>query len=222
MKKILCLLLTLVLVFACVSCGKFGKDKGGDESEGTVETIAATVNSSNPTEIVTKVDYIAEGQETLTSSYVTEKDAENGIERFVFHTQRYADVEELVPDNIKKLDGTVWKNADGSVKNSKGDVFSKNDAVGYVSEKLNVVKSAFKTYELKDGGNDLSATVEAKNAEIVFGTDIKAVGDISIEIDTNGIYLYNVSVSYTTETGAKVNITTSYGYAVVRITDAEQ
>ncbi|MBE6537487.1 MAG: hypothetical protein E7673_05990 [Ruminococcaceae bacterium] len=217
MKKILCLLLTFVLLLACVSCNVIGKkDK---EQSGSVETISATVTSSNPTVIVTKVDYITEGEETLTSSYITEKDSKTGVERFTFHTKRYPTVEEMYPESIKELQGTVWKNADGTVKASTGDKWSKEEAVGYLSEELIITKSAFKSSTLTDNGNDLVATIDAKDSVRVFGADVKAAGDITLEIDTNGTYLYKVVVKYTTASGASVVVTTSYDYGEVTIKD---
>lgn len=215
MKKILCLLLTFVLMLACVSCGKIGKKN----DEGTVETISATVSSSNPTQIVTKVDYIVKGQDTITSSYVTEKDSKTGVEKFTFHTKRLATVEEMSPTSVKEINGTVWKNADGSVKSSEGDEWSKADAVGYLSEELIITTSAFKSYDLSDDGNDLKAVIEAKDSVRVFGADIQAAGDITLEVDTNGVYLYKVTVTYTTASGATVVVTTSYDYGVVTIKD---
>lgn len=217
MKKFLCLLLTLALTFAFVSCNGIGKKN--EESEGSVATISATINSSTPTQIVTKVDYIVEGEDTLTSSYVTEKDTANGVERFTFHTKRYATVEEMSHESIKEIEGTVWKNADGSIKSSTGDTWSKADAVGYLPEKLTITESVFKTYKMTDKGNDLTATIAAGDAERVFGVDIAAASDISIVIDTNGTYLYKVTVSYATASGATIIVTTSYDYGVITIKD---
>ncbi len=217
MKKILCLLLTLVLTFAFISCNGIGKKN--EEPEGSVANVSATINSSTPTQIVTKVDYIVEGEDTLTSSYITEKDTVKGIEKFTFHTKRYATVEEMSPESIKEIEGTVWKNADGSVKSSTGDTWSKADAVGYLPEKLTISESVFKTYKLTDKGNDLTATIAAGDAERVFGVDIAAAGDISIVIDTNGTYLYKVTVSYVTASGATIMVTTSYDYGTITIKD---
>ena len=221
MKKILCLLLTLVLSIGLVSCnligGKDSDDGNGANGNqgGSVDTIAATVNSSTPTQIVTKVDYTAAGMSTVTSSYVTERDSKTGAEKFTFHIVRYATVEEMLPSATKTIEGTVWKNADGSVTNSNGDSWSAADAVGYLAEKLNLKSSYFKSYEISDNGNDLTAYVTAANSERVFGAKIDASGDIKLVVDTNGTYLYNVTVTYETVSGATVNIVTSYDYAVI-------
>ena len=237
MKKILCLLLTFVLVFACVSCNK---DKGDDKNDGGDNTnnnnnnndandnandnvdyvaeIFATVNSSDPTQIVSKIDYTV-GNKTFTSSYTTERDSQTGVERFEFHIKRYATIEELLPGNVKELNGKVWKNADGSVINSEGDAWSADDAVGFLSEMLDVKKEFFKSVELSDNNKDLSAVISAENSERVFGSQINASGDITLTIDTNGTYLYQITVKYTTASGALINIVTSYDYSIIEITD---
>ena len=225
MKKILCLLLTLVLSFGIVSCKKDndsdndGGNTNGGNQVSAVEAISNTINTSNPTQIVTKVGYTAPGQSEIISSYTTELDAKNGTERFEFHIVRYAAVEEGIPGGIKKLDGTVWKNADGSVTNSEGDTWAVADAVGYLAESINLKGAFIKSYETSDNGNDLTAYVTVANSERVFGAAINASGDIKIEVDTNGTYLYSVTVTYTTATGATVKAVTSYDYAVITLTE---
>ena len=225
MKKILCLLLTLVLSFGLVSCNLFGgkdSDDGNDTNANqvsAVDTIANTVNTSSPTQIVTKVDYTAKGESTITSSYTTERDAKTGAEKFEYHIVRYATVEEMLPSGLKEIKGTVTKNADGSIIASTGDAWSAVDAVGYLAEKLNLKESYLKSFESSDNGNDLTAYVTAANSERVFGVTIAADGDIKVVIDTNGTYLYNVTVTYVTKSGATVSIVTSYDYAVIDLTN---
>ena len=225
MKKILCLLLTLVLSFGIVSCKK---DDGSDNDNGNanggnqvsaVEAINNTINTSSPTQIVTKVGYTAPGQKEIISSYTTERDAEKGIEKFEFHVVKYASIEEGIPGGVKNLNGIVWKNADGSVTNSEGDSWSAADAVGYLAENINLKEAYIKSYETSDNGNDITAYVTVASSERVFGSTIEAKDDIKIEIDTNGTYLYNVTVTYTTVSGATVKAVTSYDYAVLTLTE---
>ena len=222
MKKLLCLLLALMCVMACVSCNLGGGSSEDEEEakEATVETIAGIINASNPTQIATKVDYVEEGEDHITSSYNTEKDEVNGIYKFTFSSARKASVEELLPTDVKVLEGTVWYNADGTVTSSTGDEWSKEDAVGYLPEMININKSSFKSYELVNDGDDLVGVIAANDAKRVFGEDIAASSDISVEIDTNGTYLYKITVTYTTNQGATVTITTSYDYAVIDLKTA--
>lgn len=218
MKKLLCLLLALVCMTACVSCVSGGNDDN-DNAVVTVETIAGIINGSTPTKITTKVEYIVEGEETIVSSYDTEKDEVNGIYVFTFNAKRPASVEELLPDNVKTISGTVRYNADGTITASTGDTWSQADAVGYLPEMINIGTSSFKKYELKNNGEDLAGTIDAKDAKRVFGEYIGAASDISIEIDTNGTYLYTVTIEYTAASGATVKVATSYDYAVINLKD---
>lgn len=219
MKKLLCLLLALVCMTMCVSCFGNGNDDDDNGAAATVETIAGIINGSTPTKITTKVEYIVEGEETIVSSYDTEKDEANGIYVFTFNAKRPADVLELLPTNIKTISGSVRYNADGTVTASTGDTWSKEDAVGYLAEMINISTSSFKTYELKSNGEDLTGIVAAKDAKRVFGEDIAAASDITVEIDTNGTYLYTVTIEYTAASGATVKVSTSYDYAVINLKD---
>ena len=85
---------------------------------------------------------------------------------------------------------------------------------------INISTSSFKTYELKNNGADLTGTVAAKDAKRVFGEDIAAASDIDVEIDTNGTYLYTVTIEYTTASGATIRVSTSYDYAVINLKNA--
>lgn len=219
MKKLLCLLLALVCMTACVSCFDGGDNDDDNGTAATVEAIAGIINGSTPTKITTKVEYIVEGEETIVSSYDTEKDEANGIYVFTFNAKRPADVLEVLPTNIKTISGSVRYNADGTVTASTGDSWSKEDAVGYLAEMINISTSSFKTYELKSNGEDLTGIVAAKDAKRVFGEDIAAASDITVGIDTNGTYLYTITIEYTAASGATVKVSTSYDYAVINLKD---
>ncbi|MBQ9070862.1 MAG: hypothetical protein IJY23_05900 [Clostridia bacterium] len=212
MKKIICLLLILVCAVACVSCGGVKKVF----KIGTLETIKETVESSAPTKIVTRTEYV--GVDTLSSMYITQKDRASGKAQFDFEYQRYATVEEMIPGGIKTVSGTVYYAADGTVSSASGESWSADEAIGYLSESLNLEKSGFKSHELSDSGNDLKAYVSAEDSLRVFGSNIDAEGDILLEVDTNGKYLYNVKISYTAKgTGATVVINTSYDYSLITL-----
>lgn len=220
MKKLLCLLLALVCVIACVSCNSSDTTDESD-TESTVATIADIIGASNPTEIVTKVEYSVNDEDPITSVYETSKDEVNGIYKFVFKSARKAMVEELLPSDVKISEGTVWYNADGTVTSTTGDSWSKEDAVGYLSEMININESSFKSYEIINNGDDLNGTIAATDAKRVFGEDIGAASDITVEIDTNGTYLYAVNIEYTTATGATISIYTSYDYANINLKNAK-
>ncbi len=213
MKKIICFLLVLVCLFACASCELADKVVG---KKGTVETIRETVESSRPTKIVTRSEYV--GNDTLTAMYTTKVDRASGKTQFDFEYERYADIEDMLPTSIKTVSGSLTYHPDGSVSSSSGETWSADDALGYISESLNLDAAGFKSYELTDNGNDLKAYVPASESVRVFGTVIEAEGDILLEVDTNGTYLYSVKISYTAkDTGANVVVNTSYDYAHVTV-----
>ena len=209
MKKIVCLLLALMCVFAAVSCNSASSLK-----KGTLKTISETVNASVPTKIVTRTEYV--GRDTLTAMYITQIDRASGKSQFDFEYERYSKIEEMVPGGIKKISGTVYYAQDGSVTNSDGESWSADEALGYLPDGISIDKSAFKSYELTDNGNDLKAYVAAEDSLRVFGSNIDAEGDILLEVDTNGTYLYSIKITYTAKgTGDVVVVNTSYDYSLI-------
>ena len=210
MKRIVCLLLALICVFVAVSCDSTKKTL----KKGTLKTIGETVESSSPTKIVTRTEYV--GVDTLTAMYVTQIDRASGKSQFDFEYDRYSKIEEMVPGGIKTTSGTIYYAADGSVTSSTGDAWSADEALGYLSDSIQLDKSGFKSHELSDNGNDLKAYVAAEDSLRVFGSNIDAEGDILLEVDTNGTYLYSIKISYTAKgTGAVVVVNTSYDYSLI-------
>ena len=219
MKKILCLLLVFVLALACVSCNKDKDDDKKDDTTAKIKSVAevsAMLSAATPTEIMTTVKYVDEDGELL-STYETYIDTEAGAQKFVFNVNRWASVEEQWPEAVKHLEGTVWKNADGGVTSTEGDAWSAQDAVGYLPETLTLKDSYFKSVEFT-ADNTMNAVLDSANAEKVFGVSIASKDDVNLTIKTNGTYIYEITVSYTTQENASMTITTTYDYAPVTIT----
>ena len=213
MKKIICLLLILACAFAMVSCKKKNKD-----TETGVDTISNIVNESLPTKIVTKTEYLVEGEETLTGKYTTEIDRSRGNSKFTFEYQRYATIEDMNDDRVKTVKGSVFYNADGNVSYNEGDTWEAANATAYLPFNLDINESRFVSHEISEDGTDLRAEIAASDAKKVFGTDISAEGNITLEVDTNGKYLYEIRILYTAKgSGASVNIQTSYDYSQVDV-----
>ena len=218
MKKFLLLLLSLTLVFSClVSCennegGGNSNDKI-DAEKGTVEYVAAVVSTSEPTKIVTHVNYV--GADTLSGIYTTEIDRTNGKTQFGFKYDRIAiPGEDLSDGYIKTEEGTV-QFKDGQVLRAEGASWE-TLGEGYLTLSLTVTKSLFNTVELSEDGYTLTATVAPENTERVFGSAISANGDVSVEIKINEKYLYSVKISYVAKgTNANVTNETTYEYAPV-------
>lgn len=208
MKKIISMILVLCFAFALFSCNK--------NKDSEIDGIANIVNSSNPTKIVTIVNYNV-GDTALVAEYITQKDSESGKSQFDYQYQRKAipGQDELSNESIKTVSGTVYCDAEG---NLSGSNFDAGSATGYLPYSLSINESRLSSYEFSEDGKILDAKVAASEAVRVFGSEISAEGDISLKITTNGTYLYNVEISYVAkDTGAAVSIRTSYDYAKISL-----
>ncbi len=196
MKKIICLLLTLVCTFAFFACG---------EGEATGEAaIINMANSAAPTKITTIASYVID-DEVYNGEYVMLVNGNDSI--FNFKYDRRASVAEMADSSKVKEVGTVYyKNGlysyDGAEWNS--------EAASAIKIDFNLDLALFDTYTLN--GNTLDATVSGENVAKVLGSDVAADGAVEISIVTNGIYLSLIEVSYKTATGATVTVDTSYTY----------
>lgn len=217
MKKLICFALIAACLLSLASCSLFGKDDGENEGPKTpVAKISEIVNNSSPTKVYTKIEYV--GSETLTAKYTTLVDRNSGNSKFDFEYQRVAKIEEMLPSNVKTVKGSIWYDADGNVSHNEGETWVAEDVSGYLAYSLEISETRFAKYEMKDGENDLYAEISPAEAKRVFGADISAEGNIVLEIDTNGKYLYLVTIRYTAkDTGAIVTIQNSYDYATVNI-----
>ena len=220
MKKFLLLLLSLTLVFGCLtSCGGNGAnaDSGNGNTapeKGTVEYVASVVDASAPTKIVTHVNY-AYGEDTLRGVYTTEIDRANNKSQFSFEYDRIAIPGVDDSDDYLKTETGLVQFKDDMVLRSEGSDWE-TLGKGYLTLSLSIVKSMLATAEVSEDGFDLVATVSAQNTERVFGSAIDANGDVTLEIDTNGSYLYSVKISYVANgTNAAVTVETSYEYAPI-------
>ena len=209
MKKIICLLLIRACSFAMFSC----KKKGGGSD---VSAISKIVNESSATEIVTKVDYVPVDDEALTGIYTTSVDRASGKSKFHFEYSRYAKVEELHSGYIKTVIGTVWYDANGDVSHDEGETWEPNTVTAYLPYSLDISEARFASFTISEDGTDMTAEVTAAESKRAFGIEIAAEGNISLEVVTDGTYLYEVTITYTAkDTGALVQVTTSYDYGKV-------
>ena len=221
MKKILLLLLSLTLVFGCLtSCGNnngANTDAGNGANapeKGTVDYIAYVVSNSLPTRIVTHTNFV-DDSDTLSGVYTTEVDRENKKTQFSFEYDRIAIPGVDNSEDYVKTEAGLVQFKDGMVLRSEGsDWETLGD--GYLTLSLSIVQSMLATAEVSEDGCDLVATVSAQNTERVFGSAIDAKGDVTLEIDTNGTYLYSVKISYVANgTDASITVETSYEYAPI-------
>ena len=222
MKKIISLFLVVLCVFSMFSCAKDDGENNNDQSGNSENTVTALdkvngiIDDSLATRIVTHVDYTY-GGETFKGRYTTQIDRASDKSQFDFSYQRLAIPGEDVSDShIKTIAGTVYyKN--GEVSSNKGANWQTLGS-GYLEFSLDFSENKLTSYEVSEDGNDITAKVSAENSMRVFGTEIAAEGDITVTVDTNGEYLYSVTISYTAkDTGATVVVNTTYDYSIVTL-----
>lgn len=214
MKKIVCLLLLITCLFTVCSCDNLGfldglggiVPGGGEE----VLSIPEIVANSKPATVNTLVSYT--GEDVLEGSYVTKTDGTYSV--FEYEYDRYATVAEMSHSRIKTVSGKVYYK-DGMVLTSEGEGWVSSEINQIVDFSLRIDESNFETYKLSKDRKTLTGTVTSENSERVLGANIAANGVISVEIVTNGTYLYYIYLSYTSANGAAVTISTSYDYSPV-------
>ena len=205
MKKIICLLLALVCMFAVVSCG-----------EGTVNAPIATIVSGNaPTKVTTLVSYV--GAKTLSGKFVNTIDTANSKSVLEYEFDRYATVAEANAEgSIKTITGKLYCK-DGKVSSTEGGEFVDTVVTQAANFKLNLDERNFTTFVFTEDGNSVNATLAPENSASVLGTSVAANGDISISVVTNGKYLNRITIRYLSVDGASVSVDTSYTYTPVTL-----
>ena len=84
----------------------------------------------------------------------------------------------------------------------------------YLSMTFNLDAETIGEYTLTSGKKNLEATIDREPVKAIFGLDIDA-DSFDLTVKTNGKYLTNVVLQYTTSNGASVEINTSYTYEPV-------
>ena len=206
MKKTLSLLLALLMLVSCVlamvSCKK-----------SAIYELAA---NSAPTVIVTAVDYIDADGTQLIGDYTMSIEGDNSIFEFLY--QRYRLPEDGVADDtyemIKEKKGTIYYK-DGAYS-TDGDEYEA-EAPTAIQLRFNLDKDYLKDVSISEDDTVLTAKISPENAKHVLGTDLKAAGDISITVKTNGVNLTMVFVECVAVNGATVSVRTSYSYNSVNL-----
>ena len=206
MKKTLSLLLALLMLVSCVlamvSCRK-----------SAIYELAA---NSAPTVIVTAVDYIDADGTQLIGDYTMSIEGDNSIFEFLY--QRYRLPEDGVADDtyemIKEKKGTIYYK-DGAYS-TDGDEYEA-EAPTAIQLRFNLDKDYLKDVSISEDDTVLTAKISPENAKHVLGTDLKAGGDISITVKTNGVNLTMVFVECVAVNGATVSVRTSYSYNSVNL-----
>lgn len=214
MKKIICIILVLAALFAVTSCGNKNPDPTPTPTPTPdptpvpeEEVVKDILENSLPTKIVSIVTYV--GADILNSIYTTEIDKENNKQIFTYDFMKYGDIAAGDPNRIMNLKGEVYY-VNGAVKSATDKSWT--TAVDLAPEyKIDATRSLFAEYVVSEDGTTFSGKVKGENIVKVLGVDLSAE-EVTIEIMSNGTYIYSMEVSYVTDTGATVMIKTSYTY----------
>lgn len=209
----------LLLVFSILGGIGFGLlyDSYGPKS---VYEIAET---SQPTKVTTEVSYSTVEGDVLTGFYVTSVNGSDTV--FEYEYQRLAtpadSIEDGNVDRIKTVQGVIYYH-DGVY--TSGDNEEWKPGVGTaVDLDFNLNKRYLSDIEFNEDETVLTAKIAPENAATVLGTDLRAIDDILITVETNGVNLTMVTISCMTQLG-EMTIRTSYTYSAQQLfpeSDAE-
>ncbi len=211
MKRIICLLLAVVCVFALSSCG----DK---ELEGFIELIDA----SEPTRIVTQTQVSAEVEGevvSLSGRFVTDIDGKNSVTAYKYQRFAIPGVDPADADDIMSIEGTVYYK-DGKFSEDGENWSAESPDLGALLLDFNFTAESVANYKISGGGTVLTATLTLDEAAAVFGKTFENIKDSSVKLvmETNGNHLTKKSIEYTVlngETESTVFVETSYTYMPV-------
>ena len=215
MKKILSMLLVAAMMLSCAialsACGgKNPPPPDPDENPEIVKDIYQIISESKPTKTVTEIAYTTSGGKSLDALYTMVISGADSI--FTYNYKKLSDpaVEgQTGAGPIATVEGAVYYK-DGKFST---DGVSWSDTVPAVQPlTFNISKDILNDPIVSEDGKSLLAGISAADAALIFGTDLNAVGEILLEVVTEGTYVRKVKLSYNTESGATVAIDTSYTY----------
>ena len=199
----------LLLVFSILSGLGFGA-LHETYAPDTVYDIAA---NSKPTKVTTEVTYNTMEGDRLTGFYVTKVNGNDTV--FEYEYQKLATpADSLASGENKRIvdyKGVITYH-DGVY--TTGNQEDWKPGVGTAFDLTFNVKAKFLTdVEFNEDETILTAKVTPENSVNVFGMDLNAVDDIGLIVETNGVNLTMVTVTYMTQYG-EIAIRTSYTYNV--------
>ena len=206
MKKVLCLLLSLVMLFALASC----KDKNETDlfdiiDQGRVPATITTTVSYSLTDADNEDDSIS-----LSGYYKTVTRYNRSI--FTFEYERIALPEEANENGIiREISGTIYR--DGDKVSVDGDNFEDVGALPGYGISVNLNKENFGSYTVSEDGKSFTTTLTGADIKKALGVELDTNADgATIHVASNGIVITGLTVSYKTSGGADIFIATSYTY----------
>ncbi|HBJ19219.1 MAG TPA: hypothetical protein DDY70_05740 [Clostridiales bacterium] len=207
MKKIISLLLLLACVFAFAACSP--------TSTGPKDIFTLAKSSVSPTRIVTDVTYQEkDGGSIYTGHYVTESEGQNAI--MTYEYTRPARLDEAADSETKTVKGTIYYK-DGKVS-TDGDTYE-TEALVWSGGKFALDKGLLADIQISEDERTLTATLTPENAEKILGTkfDTNGNSNITLTVKSNGTYITNVNITYTSPSGAAVAVRTSRSYNAIQL-----
>ena len=209
------ILVILLLLLSLAGGAGFGVYYAQNAPEKPDDVYDVVMNSDSeklkPTKVTTEVSYITFDGDALSGFFVTKISGNDTI--FEYTYDRFYTPAESLEDGtdkrIKTVSGVIYYN-DGVF--SSGDKDEWKPGVGTALEiKFNLDEKLLKDPTYSEDGHALTAKITPENAKEVFGTDLNAVDDIDIVVETNGVNLTMVTIEVGTQYGY-MNIRTSYTY----------
>lgn len=221
MKKIICLLLALVTVFAFVSCGEPCATCVDENDDGKCDVceldyvspenvIFNMVAASSPTTVKTVTEASYDGV-----SYVGVYDTviyEDGSFTYSFNQQRPVHINEDIDEPYVTEEGTV-EYANG-IYSLNGETVTSAPDVAYLNIKAAITKANISEYKVDSTGRELTATINAAACKTIFGINVNAE-NVSLTVKTNGVRLHQIILSYEDVNGVVVTAQTSFAYTPV-------
>ena len=224
MKKILSLLLVIVCVISMAACS-IGPSvtPGPNPEEQPAETddiFEIAAKGLVPTKIVSLSTFnckdLKGANVALAGNFTQVVNGNNSILDFKY--DRFATIDEAADSYIVNVEGAIAIK-DGKTK-TIGNVASSSDWAALIPSLQQL--GAFKLdksmlpedYKLSSDGQKLTVSLSGEEALRVIGEVIPAVGDISLEVETNGKNISLIVISYTAPSGANVRIANSFTYGV--------
>lgn len=206
MKKIISLLLLLACTIGFVACSPATTPEKKD-------IFSLAQSSASPTRIVTDVTYQEkDGGSTYGGHYVTESEGQNAI--MTYEYTRPARLDEAAESETKTVKGTMYYK-DGKVS-TDGDAYE-TEAFTFTGGAFNLDRTLLTDIRISEDERTLTAVIAAENAEKVLGAALQAEGAITLTVKSNGVYITNVNITYTSPSGAAVAVRTSRSYNTIKL-----